>query len=247
MDRHSPFFWSSASRTDTGKLRKHNEDNYLELSKRGLWVVADGMGGHQAGEIASATIVKTLEDMPPPVSLRSFVDEVEDRLLVCNSALRELAASRGPNQIIGSTVVVLITYGKLAIYLWAGDCRLYRYRRGELDQLTQDHTQVEEMVRMGLLEREAVRGHPNSNVVTRAVGAMNTLCMDLDVELVEAGDRFLLCSDGLDKELEDTEIRDILADGGDTQVVDTLVGLALSRRGRDNITVVTATAHCVAN
>lgn len=245
MDIHPPFFWSSAARTDTGKIRRHNEDAYLELPGRGLWAVADGMGGHDAGEVASAAIIEALEDTPHFSSLRSFVDEVENRLLQCNAKLRDLAISRGRNQIIGATVVVLITYGKLAICLWAGDSRIYRYRRGELCQLTQDHTQVEEMVCSGLLTREAARGHPNANVVTRAVGARDGLYVEIDAEFIESGDRFLLCSDGLDKELQDSEIRDILAEGEDIDTVNALINLALSRRGRDNVTVVVVTTHPV--
>ncbi|CAK0771726.1 PPM family protein phosphatase [Gammaproteobacteria bacterium] len=247
MDLRPPLFWSSASRTDTGKVRSHNEDACLELPARGLWAVADGMGGHEAGEVASTAIVSTLGEIRRPPTLRSFVDEVEDRLLACNAQLRRLANSRGRNQIIGATVVVLLTYGKLAVYLWAGDCRLYRCRQGNLVQLTQDHTQVEEMVTRGLLARADTRRHPNANVVTRAVGARDAVFLDVDAEPVEIGDRFLLCSDGLDKELEDNEIRDILVDGEDTEVVNTLIDLALSRKGRDNITVVAATAHLATN
>ncbi|CAK0776051.1 PPM family protein phosphatase [Gammaproteobacteria bacterium] len=246
MDLRPPLTWSSASRTDTGKVRSHNEDICLELPTRGLWAVADGMGGHSAGEVASANIAEALTQILRPPTLHSLVDEVEDRLLACNIHLRQLAASRGRNQIIGATVVVLITYRDFAVYLWAGDCRLYRYRRGNLVQLTQDHTQVEEMVTRGLLTREEARNHPNANVVTRAVGARDQLFMDINVERVEVGDRFLLCSDGLDKELNDTEIRNILADGEngeDAEAVNALINLALSRRGRDNITVVIATAH----
>jgi len=247
MDLRPSFLWSSASRTDTGKVRKHNEDICLELPERGLWAVADGMGGHSAGEVASASIAETLAKILRPPTLHSFVDEVEDRLLDCNAHLRQLAASRGPNQIIGATVVVLVTYQDLAVYLWAGDCRLYLYRNGNLVQLTQDHTQVEEMVTRGLLTREEARNHPNSNVVTRAVGARDSLSVDINIERVEVGDRFLLCSDGLDKELDDTEIRNIFANGDseDVEVVNALINLALSRRGRDNVTVVIATAHSV--
>jgi serine/threonine protein phosphatase PrpC len=244
MNHSHPFSWSSASRTDTGKVRSYNEDACLALPTLGLWAVADGMGGHQAGEVASAAIVEALGQVHPPAVLRNFVDEVEDRLLECNIYLRQLAASRGRNQIIGATVTVLMAYGGLAVYLWAGDCRLYRYRQGNLVQLTQDHTQVEEMVNRGLLSREDARHHPSSNIVTRAVGALDTLVVDADAEPVEAGDRFLLCSDGLDKELDDTEIRTLLAAGrDDAEAVDALMDLALSRRARDNVTVVVATAR----
>lgn len=242
MPLRSNFVLSSAARSEIGKVRKHNEDNYLELIERGLWAVADGMGGHEAGEIASAAIVDALKNVQPIKNLRNAIQLIENLLSDCNDNLRKMAASRGRNQIIGATVVVLIIHERLAAYLWAGDCRLYLYRRGELKQLTQDHTQVEEMIKMGLLDREHARGHPNANIVTRAVGAMNNLLVDYYIEQIEPGDRFLLCSDGLDKELEDFEITKLLAQGNDKEAVDNLINLALSRKGRDNVTVITVTA-----
>ncbi len=244
---NQPFFWSSASRTDTGNVRAHNEDACIALPDRGLWAVADGMGGHDSGEVASNAIIETLGGIHRPPNLHSLVNEIESQLLVCNANLRTLALSRGRDNIVGATAVVLVAYAGLAVYLWAGDCRLYRYRQGRLVQLTQDHTQVEEMVSCGLLTRAAARTHPNANVVTRAVGARDALFMDIDAEPIQDGDRFLLCSDGLDKELEDREIAELLADGEDADAVDALIDLALSRRGRDNITVVVATAHTDTN
>ncbi len=245
-----PFFWTSASRTDVGKVRRHNEDACLDLPGCGLWAVADGMGGHDSGEVASAAIVETLAGIPCSPSLRGFIDEVEDRLLACHAKLRKLAASRGAGCLVGATAVVLIAYEGLVVFLWAGDSRLYRYRRGQLQQLTQDHTRVEEMVAAGLITRVEARSHPNANVVTRAVGAGEVLYIDVDAEPLEPGDRFVLCSDGLDKELDDGEIGAILADhagDNDGDAVEALIHQALSRTGRDNITVVVATAHPTLN
>ena len=241
-----PFFWSSASRTDVGKVRSRNEDACLSLPNRGLWAVADGMGGHDAGDVASATIIEALAGVPRMPNLRSFVDEIEDQILDCNARLRTLAGSRGENCIVGATLVVLAVCGGLAVYLWAGDCRLYRYRRGQLMQLTQDHTHVEDLVSCGLLTRAAARTHPHANVVTRAVGASDALFLDIDAVPINDGDRFILCSDGLDKELEEDEMSAILArvaNEEDSVAVESLIHLALERKGRDNITVVVATAH----
>ncbi|CAK0747262.1 PPM family protein phosphatase [Gammaproteobacteria bacterium] len=236
-------FWSSASRTEVGKVRKKNEDAYLELLNRGLWVVADGMGGHDTGEVASAEIVKTLAQFSAPIQLSRSIDEIEDRLQETNLYLRKLARATRQDCVIGATVVAMFAYGSFVVYLWAGDCRLYRYRNGKLVQLTQDHTQVEDMVANGLLTRLEARRHPNANIVTRAIGAREVLFLDADIEPVLPGDRFLLCSDGLDKELNDIEIRDLVANGGDREALNSLVNLALSRKARDNITVIVATAH----
>jgi len=238
-----PLFWTSASRTEVGKVRKKNEDACLELLSHGLWVVADGMGGHDTGEVASAEIVKTLGQFSTPTQLSRSVDEIEDRLQETNLYLRKLARATRQDCVIGSTVVVMFAYRGFLAYFWAGDCRLYRYRGGKLVQLTQDHTQVEDMVTNGLLTRLEARRHPNANIVTRAIGAREGLFLDADIELVSPGDRFLLCSDGLDKELNDIEIRDHVANGGDREAVNSLVNLALSRKARDNITVIVATAH----
>ena len=229
--------WSSASRTDVGMVRKLNEDSVLDLPELGLWVVADGMGGHAAGDFASGAIVAALASIPPPASLGALLGDVRQCLQTVNRQLNEEARTRR-EQVIGSTVVALLVYGGHGVVVWAGDSRAYLYRRGELIQLTRDHSQVEELVRLGLLARDGVEGHPAANVITRAIGVADVLELDSEMLTLAEDDIFLLCSDGLYRELDDNTIKDCLALGDCRQSCDTLIESALARRARDNVSVI---------
>jgi protein phosphatase len=229
--------WSSASRTDVGMVRKLNEDSVLDLPELGLWMVADGMGGHAAGDFASGAIVAALASIPPPASLGALLGEVRQRLQNVNRRLNEEARTRR-EQVIGSTVVALLIFGGHGVVVWAGDSRAYRYRCGEFIQLTRDHSQVEELVRLGLLTRDGIEGHPAANVITRAVGVADFLELDSEMFALNEDDIFLLCSDGLYRELDDDAIKDCLALGDCRQSCDTLIESALARRARDNVSVI---------
>lgn len=218
-----------------GKVRKLNEDSCLDRADIGLWVVADGMGGHAAGDLASQLIVNTLAKVPQPAKLSTFVESVEDGLLAANKRL--VAMSGETKQTTGSTVVALLLHGEHAVYMWAGDSRLYRLRDGKLTQLTTDHSQVESMIEQGLISREEASGHPAGNMVTRAVGASENLFVDLDMTAVQPGDRYLLCSDGLDKHVADREIEKILGQGLPKEAAQKLIDVTLSRGAIDNVTV----------
>ena len=141
----SDIHWCSASRSNVGTVRKLNEDAVLDLPDVGLWMVADGMGGHAAGDFASGAIVSALAGIPSPASLGALIDEVRRRLQSVNRQLNEEARDRR-EQVIGSTVVVLLVFGGHAVVVWAGDSRAYLFRRGELTRLTRDHSQVEDLV-----------------------------------------------------------------------------------------------------
>ena len=233
------FRWECSGKTDIGKLRKINQDAFLTRSEAGMWLVADGMGGHSAGELASQTIVDTLNNANLPEPLNLKVDFLEDNLKAINRHLVMEARRRGPNTVIGTTVVILLAYQASCILLWAGDSRAYRFRDGKLLQLTRDHSQVEEMVRRGLLLREDAENHPLSNIITRAVGASDVLYVDIIDYDIEDGDIFLLCSDGLNKELRDTEIADILSQDAPVERLNqTLIERTLTKGGRDNVTTV---------
>jgi len=233
--------WSSASRTDVGTVRKLNEDSVLDLPELGLWIVADGMGGHAAGDFASGAIVSALATIARPSSLDELVSEVRRRLQAVNRHLNEEARSRR-EQVIGSTVVALLTFGGYGIVLWAGDSRAYLYRRGELIQLTRDHSQVEELVSRGLLTPEQAEGHPAANVITRAVGVVDSLELDSETLEVAEDDTFLLCSDGLYRELDDNAIKARLALGDCRRSCDALVDAALAQQARDNVSVIVVRA-----
>ena len=229
--------WHSSARSDVGRVRKINEDAYLDSGGIGLWVVADGMGGHAAGDLASGSIVAALADVAASDSLSQLVDAVEERLVNVNQALRDEAVRR-EGQMIGSTVVALLAWRRHCICLWAGDSRIYRLRAGRLEQLTRDHSQVEEMIEQGELRREEAASHPAANVITRAVGADDELFLDLALYDLQADDRFLLCSDGLYKEVADEEFAIHLATHDVEPASQALLNLALERGARDNVTVI---------
>jgi serine/threonine protein phosphatase PrpC len=230
----------SASLTNPGKVRELNEDACLEhrLSEAGLWVVADGMGGHESGEVASAMIVSALKNVDEPSNLSEFIDAVEARLKKVHEELCNLAAAAAQPMTIGSTVAALLTFRNQAACLWAGDSRVYCYRRGELARLTRDHSEVEELVRQGLLRAQDAEAHPAANVLTSAVGAPDRLQVDVKFQALSAGDRYLVCSDGLYRELGEDEIANCLASGDVDDVCQTMVRLALDRGCHDNISVV---------
>ena len=238
------FRFSSSCKSDVGKVRRINEDACLDLAEQNLWVVADGMGGHSAGDFASQSIVKVLSEAEFVPNAADYVDQVEERLLAVNRALYDEAQRRG--ETIGSTVVLLLTHGSQAIWLWVGDSRIYRWRQGHLEQLSIDHTHLEEMIVSGQLEREGTEDHPAGTILTRAVGADPEVAVDMDMAPIQDGDVFLLCSDGLNKEVTDEEIAGMLADRPDpASAVGELVRLSLARGGRDNVTaaVVRAQLH----
>jgi serine/threonine protein phosphatase PrpC len=228
----------SVARSHVGSVRELNEDNFLEANDMGLWCVADGMGGHAAGEVASRLIIEQLRTLDNPFSFTSPVRAVESRLHAVNHDLLEQAAALLPGQIIGSTAVVLSLIGMRFTALWAGDSRLYLYRRKELRQLTRDHSIVQEMVEAGALSAREARTHRSSNIITRAIGVSKDFKLDRVEGTLQAGDIFLLCSDGLVTMLEDSEIGDILQVNAPETAADLLLATALERTARDNITLI---------
>lgn len=234
--------WLSGAGTHAGNVRRLNEDAYLNLPERGVWAVADGMGGHSAGEVASQAIVQALGEPFAGSTLHERSAEIEERLQECNRLLYAQARERGV-QIIGSTVVVLVSDGIRAACLWAGDSRAYRLRDGRLAQLTEDHSRVQELVANGLISAEAAREHPQGNVVTRAVGAADRLDLAVVEFAVEPRDAFLLCSDGLTGELTDAEIESLAADGDCQRSADALIDATLARPAKDNVSVVVTRLH----
>jgi len=227
--------WRSSTLSHVGNVRQLNEDSCLDRSSIGLWVVADGMGGHAAGDLASQMIVNALSCVPAPTSLSRFVEDVEASLISVNSKLLKLA--REKNQTTGSTVVAMLAHGRHCVLIWAGDSRAYRLRDGELAQMSTDHSQVELYIEQGLMTREEARGHPASNMVTRAVGASEEILLDMEVVELAPGDRYLLCSDGLDKHLSDIEIAGVLAAGDVDTAAAALIERTLERGANDNVTV----------
>ena len=235
MNEVRPLRWNSRALSHVGAVRKNNEDSFLHRPDLGVWVVADGMGGHAAGDVASQTVVECLTQLPANGDLATLVDAAEDKLLEANRRLLTLALNQ-QQRTIGSTAVALLARGRYVACMWAGDSRVYRVRGKKIERITQDHAMVEDLVSSGLMSREEASGHPQANRITRAIGAMPGLFVDVEIYEVEPGDIFVLCSDGLYKELKDLDIARAL--NGNEQAVDALINLALERRARDNVTAI---------
>lgn len=228
------FTWTSAAATHVGHVRQVNEDALCERPEIGVWAVADGLGGHSAGDVASQTVVAGLSKLKPQAELSLMVEFIEHSLLESNERLLTLGAGE---RTIGSTVVVLALVGQFAAFLWVGDSRLYRFRNGTLRQLTTDHSKVEHFIERGMLLRQNAAAHPQGHLLTRAIGARADLHVDVDVCALQAGDRYLLCSDGLDKHMTREEIEVQCAEGDAPTLIATLLDLTLSRGGADNVTL----------
>ena len=228
----------SSSATDIGCVRALNEDALLERAEIGLWAVADGMGGHESGDFASRTIVEALGRLAPPRDAASFSRDVQWHIREAHEALREEAVRRDGAKTIGSTVVTLLVSGPGFICVWAGDSRLYHLRDGTLRQVSRDHSLVQEMVDAGSLEAAEAESHPHANVITRAVGASAELELETAHGTLLAGDRLLLCSDGLTRYVPDSEIAEILVSAEVKEAAGLLVHTALERRTRDNVSTI---------
>lgn len=234
--------YQAASYSHVGMVRKINEDACLEHTWEGLWAVADGMGGHAAGDYVSSLVMDSLRNLPLFETLDTFAQAVCSSLEQVNAKVREETARRGV-AMMGSTVVVLVAHGNRGIGLWAGDSRLYRLREGRIERLSHDHSYVQELQDSGLLNEAEARVHPRGNIVTRAIGVEDQLQLQQVHLEVQAGDSYLLCSDGLNKTAEDHEIADVLGHADPYQVVRSLVHLGLTRGAPDNITAVVVKAN----
>ncbi|MBW8270233.1 PP2C family protein-serine/threonine phosphatase [Caldovatus aquaticus] len=226
----------SAAVTHPGAVRSRNEDSFVDRPDLGLWAVADGAGGHGAGDYAANAVREALDSIPPGLSAAEMLAQLRLRLAAVNAALREEAARRGPGRVIASTVVALLARGDHFACLWAGDSRAYLLRGGVLQRLSRDHSLVQELIDQGAIGEAEAEDHPQGNVITRAVGAAPTLELDKVTGRVVPGDRFLLCSDGLIRVVREAEIAEALAAAGDA--AEALVRLAVERGARDNVTVI---------
>ena len=233
-----PIRWNSAESTNVGMVREVNEDSILSSPEVQLWAVADGMGGYEAGNVASNMIVKSLDALKNSSSLNQMVDSVEDSLIDANHRILEYADIMLDGRTLGSTVVSLLIKGHVGACLWAGDSRLYRYRNKQFIQLSRDHSQVEELVQQGFLTAEEAENHPDSNVITRAIGASHDIYIDINVFSAQLGDTFLLCSDGLYNMVSEDEISNTIAGAPINEAVDMLIQKALNNGANDNVSVI---------
>jgi len=226
--------WFSCAETNLGHVRKINEDAFLDAREQSMWAVADGMGGHSRGDRASHSIIDALHTFTASENALDSVEDILKRLGEANALCRQLAQG----SVMGSTVAVLYIHENKAFVLWAGDSRIYRQRDGVFSQLTDDHSLVQELHRLGELTADEAENHPSGNVITRAIGVADDI--EVQVRQVDAqpGDRFLLCSDGLFKDVKPQEVGQNLALPSPRQALDRLVKLALRRGGTDNVTAI---------
>lgn len=229
--------WSSAGRTDTGKVRARNEDAFLDQPQQGLWVVADGMGGHQAGDLASRLIVESLAELPAGLDFEDRLDALRDCLHRLNRhlSLGLTLTAETPDLLVGSTVVALLAEGSRVACVWAGDSRCYLLRGRQLFQLSRDHSLLQQLVEeRGMSPADAAR-QPGAHALTRAIGAAEELQLDiLELESLP-GDVFLLCSDGLYQDLDHDLLTAALLRPSPQLALQRLFELALLGPARDNL------------
>ncbi len=223
--------------THVGRVRKINEDSILALPDLKIWVVSDGMGGHAAGDYASQTVIESVAALPadqPPTELMHLLRQA---ILSAHDSIRAEAA-RTQAGIIGATVVALMLSNGYFLAFWAGDSRLYRFRDGEIELLTTDHSMVAELVQAGIMDWDEAEHHPQSNAITRAVGVGEVLEIDKVRGEVRSGDRFMLCSDGLTKYAGFEALRRAVVGAPLETVSDRLLQMALDGGGADNISII---------
>lgn len=230
-------FVSVGARTDVGRVRRLNEDAFVAGSH--VWAVADGMGGHAAGDVASRLATEVLATIDRPgLSL----EDVEGAILLANARIVGHGTADPAAAGLGTTLAAVAEVVIGGVRHWAvvnvGDSRVYRVDAGRLARATIDHSEVEELVMAGFITDEQARTHPARNVITRSLGSVPPPRVDVWVLPQTAGERFLICSDGVHGELTDPEIADALLDRDAPEAVDTLVARALAHGGRDNLTAV---------
>lgn len=219
-----------------GCVRQRNEDNFLVDPQSGLWLVADGMGGHDAGDLASASIVEHLAAIGVPSSAPDLRARFEDCLSQAHLEIREISKSRGVT--IGSTVAALLAVDGNFACLWSGDSRIYLVRAGTISQISRDHTEVQELLDQGMLSPDEARNWPRRNIITRAVGVSEEAVIDFHQGEILPGDIFVLCTDGLTAHVTDAEIEIAALSAPPQEACELLLSTVLARGGTDNVTII---------
>jgi serine/threonine protein phosphatase Stp1 len=226
------YFVDAAARSHVGRVRQINEDRFLMRSERGVWAVADGMGGHVGGSEAASAAIDAIaeladgEDAISEPAIRSALDR----------ANRRIHRSGDEQTTSGTTIVVGWLQDDRLTVLWAGDSRAYCIRNAEVRCLTRDHSLVQELIDAGEITQAEAERHPHAHLVTRALGAASTVAIDKIVVDARPGDRFLLCSDGISRSMDAADL--MASSGGIGQFADEMLNTALQRDGRDNATLI---------
>ena len=237
--------YETHSCTDIGSVRKLNEDSLLAMPESGLWVVADGMGGHSSGDFASRTIVEELSSIGRPTGSLDLKARFKARLENANVLIRTRANNLG-GRTIGSTVVALLIQQNHFTCIWSGDSRMYRIRETQLERLSRDHTEVQQLLDSGSISIAEAETWPRKNVITRAIGVSEKPELDIVEGMIEDADIFLLCSDGLTEYFQDDELEHIFKTWlgePSNRLCTYLIETALKRGGKDNITVIVIRCH----
>jgi serine/threonine protein phosphatase PrpC len=229
--------FQSVGRTHAGAVRAHNEDSLVERDDLGLWAVSDGMGGHTAGDVASALVVEWLGRVRRGNGT-PFIETVRGAIADANRELYRRGSSISAATTMGATVTVLGTEGPRFFCLWAGDSRLYRMREGNFIRLTRDHRYIQDLLDSGILRESDAETHPKRSVITRAVGIDADVKLDTTEGDMRPGDVFLLATDGVTGVCKDAELAEILGSAGLEQAADKIVALCLKRGAPDNLSLI---------
>ncbi len=236
--------WRSAAMSHCGVRHRENEDSCLDRPEVGLWAVADGMGGHAEGHIASRTLCRALGRIPASGSLPELAMAVEAAIAEANDALLVRGTSAHPPTLIGTTVAVLAIHSGYGVCTWCGDSRVHLVRDGEAFLLTRDHSLVQEMLDRGEIDRDGARDHRAGHIVSRAVGVGNVAEIERIAIEVWPGDRFLLCTDGISRHVLVPEMADLVVDNPEAAVRG-VVDLAQARGATDDMTAIAVSLDAV--
>lgn len=228
--------------THVGKVRTVNEDAYASHPEFGVWAVADGIGGYEAGEVASQLVAEALASMGPPVSADEQLARFIERVTRSNDAIRRLAKEREAAT-MGSTIAAVLIADDRFNCVWSGDSRVYRIRDGVIEQLSRDHSEVQELLDKGVLTEEEAKDWPRRNVITRAIGVFDKPELETRVGAVGNGDVFIICSDGLTGHVSDAEICATITDRPVQIACEELLATTLRRGAKDNVTVIVLRCH----
>ena len=228
--------WKSYAVSDTGNKRAINQDAYFCHDNHGVWLVADGMGGHEDGEIASQTIVQSIanlcesgKDNIRTTNITSMLEDVNQQIHHQNIAL---------NRTVGSTIAMVMMNEDSFSYLWAGDSRIYLYRDKSLEQITTDHSYIQELLKLNKIAQNDAKHHKQRNLITRAIGIDKTIELESGTHDLQTGDKLLICTDGLYSELSSQEIATILEHDAPNAAAINLKKVCLSREASDNVSFI---------
>lgn len=234
--------FETGAATHVGRVRQGNEDSFIALPEMGLWAVADGVGGYEAGQIASSTVTTMLESIGPAVSQQDQIMRFKARILAANDSILDIASERA-NGPMGSTIAALLIFQRTFTCIWAGDSRVYLLRERRMSQLSRDHSEVQELLDQGLLTDDQAASYPRRNVITRAIGIFDDPGLEVESGEVEPGDVFVICSDGLTGHLSDDEILEAIDGRRSQEACDVLIEQTLERGAKDNVSVIIIRCH----